>query len=289
MKLQRSVFSGGAEELEQVTDQMSGSGIVRKVRLYPKSKIGENIYISYYLCIGAFRCYFAWPSKAGKTVMPIDILFLVALGYGFWQGFRQGIIHTVFNVAAYVFGITIAFKMTPSMTSILQSIFHSDNPSMFLGAFIVNLLLVVLLMRVMAAGMVKVLSFLHIGIVNKALGACMMGGFYVLVCSILVWFMVRSRLLNDATVEASRTYPIMEPMPEKAYNFVIWLKPFVADAWSASLTWMDRMENYSETKTKDLSPPPKIYKPEDAGPIERDPAPSAPTAYPPPDADGIEE
>jgi uncharacterized membrane protein required for colicin V production len=90
--------------------------------------------------------------------MPIDILFLVALAYGFWQGFRQGIIHTVFNVAAYVFGLTIAFKMTPSMTSILQSIFHSDNPSMFLGAFIVNLLLVVLLMRVMAAGMVKVLS-----------------------------------------------------------------------------------------------------------------------------------
>ena len=49
--------------------------------------------------------------------MPIDILFLVALAYGFWQGFRQGIIHTVFNVAAYVFGLTIAFKMTPSVYS----------------------------------------------------------------------------------------------------------------------------------------------------------------------------
>ncbi|MEO0006902.1 MAG: hypothetical protein RJA20_1098, partial [Bacteroidota bacterium] len=35
--------------------------------------------------------------------------------------------------------------------------------------------------------------------------------------------------------------------------------------------------------------PPRIYKPEDAGPIEKDPVPSAPVAYPPVDEDGIEE
>ncbi len=41
--------------------------------------------------------------------MPIDLLFIIVFGFGFRHGYTQGIITTVFNTLAYVFGIVLAF------------------------------------------------------------------------------------------------------------------------------------------------------------------------------------
>lgn len=221
--------------------------------------------------------------------MPIDILFLISLAYGFWQGFNQGVIATVFNVGAYVFGITLAFKMTPTTTNIMQSVFHSNNPSMFIGAFIVNILFVMLIMRMAAKSLEKMFQMAYIGMVNQALGAVVLAGFYILVCSILVWFMVKARFINEQTIEDSKTYTLLEPLPGKAYDVAMSLKPFAEEAWGASMNWMDRLEKYGTDKTQNAEKTDtRIYKPDASKPIEKDPTSVQPT-YPAEDSDGIEE
>ncbi|MBL7829079.1 MAG: CvpA family protein [Saprospiraceae bacterium] len=223
--------------------------------------------------------------------MPIDILFLISLGYGFWQGFNQGVISTLFNVGAYVFGITLAFKMTPTTTNVMQSVFHSSNPSMFLGAFVINILFVMLIMRMAAKSLEKMFQMAYIGMVNQALGAVVLGFFYVLVCSIVVWFMVKARFINEQTIADSKTYVLLEPLPGKAYDVAMSLKPFAEEAWGASMNWMDRLEKYGEDNTKKSGgTDAKIYKPDASKTIEKEPVSGEPPrSYPQEDSDGIEE
>lgn len=225
--------------------------------------------------------------------MPIDILFLIGLGYGFFQGFNNGIISTVFNVAAYLFGITLAFKVTPTTTNIMEALFHSTNPMMYIGAFIVNIIIIMAVLRLVAKSLEKGFQAAYLGIVNQALGALFMGAFYVLVTSIIVWFMVKAQFLNQETIAESKTYPILEPLPGKAYDLAIRFKPFAEEAWGTSMTWMDRLQKYGDEKTKNTNDPGgKIYKPNDEA-IESDPntgyRPPPKNYYPPEDSDGIEE
>jgi uncharacterized membrane protein required for colicin V production len=226
--------------------------------------------------------------------MPIDILFLISLAYGFWQGFNQGVISTVFNLGAYVFGITLAFKLTPATTNLMEVIFHSNNPMLYVGAFLVNIVTVMFIVRVLARSLEKALQAAYIGIVNQALGALLLAGFYIVVCSVVVWFMVKAQFFNKETIADSKTYPLLEPLPGKAYDMALRFKPLAEDAWGTSMNWMDRLQKYGDEKTQPgAADAPRIYKPDENTAIESDPnagdKPPAKTYYPPEDGDGIEE
>lgn len=223
--------------------------------------------------------------------MPIDILFLLSLSYGLWQGFHHGLISTIFNVAIYIFGITLAFKITPTTANIMSALFHSENPTMYLTAFIINVALIIVIFKMAAKSLEKVLEFAYMGVLNHALGAVVSAFFYVLICSIIVWFLAKAQILNAQTIADSKAYPLMEPLPGKAYNIAIRLKPYAEEAWKTSVTWMDRLETYGEKQTqKPNGGETKIYKPDAARPIEKNPTTTShPNNYPPEDSDGIEE
>lgn len=225
--------------------------------------------------------------------MPIDIGFIAFFAYGFWQGYSRGIISTVLNVLLYVFGFVLAFKMAPTTTSILQTMFHSDNPSMFLFAFLVNLATLMLVFRYTAAGIEGALRMAYLGMINQAIGGVVMGGFMVLIYSVLVWFAVKVQFVNDATIAESRTFTLLEPLPGRAKNFAIRMKPFALDVWGTSMNWMDRLEQYGVQKTE-VRDNQNYRPPDDFKAIEEDPVPSTrqPASKSRPileDSDGIEE
>lgn len=224
--------------------------------------------------------------------MPIDIGFIAFFAYGFWQGYTRGIISTVFNLALYVFGVVLAFKMAPTTSSIMQSMFHSDNPTMFLFAFLVNLLTVMIIVRQTARGLEGAMRLAYLGIINQVAGGVAMGGFLVVVFSVLVWFAVKVQFINDATISESRTYSFLEPIPTKAKDFALRMKPFALDVWGTSINWMDRLDQYGVQRTEGKD---KTYRPpDDSKAIEEEPQPSnrqpAPRKAPIiEDGDGIEE
>jgi uncharacterized membrane protein required for colicin V production len=44
--------------------------------------------------------------------MIFDILFVVLVGLGFYQGYTKGIIYSILSFLAYFFGLIIAIKFT---------------------------------------------------------------------------------------------------------------------------------------------------------------------------------
>ena len=60
--------------------------------------------------------------------MYIDILCLAATAYGFFLGFKEGIVNTVFRTLSIFIAIMAAFKFSPYMTEMLEKGFEFDNP-----------------------------------------------------------------------------------------------------------------------------------------------------------------
>lgn len=221
--------------------------------------------------------------------MPIDIIFLAVFAYGFWVGYTRGVIGTVFNFAAYTFGVVLAFKITPTTTHLLESLFHSDNPSMFLAAFIVNMVFIMFVLRQSARGMQSALQAVYLGVINSAAGGALMAGISIVVYSILIWFLVQVRFLNDQTLSESKTYPFLKDLPTRAKSIALRAKPFAEDIWGYSMNWMDRLEQYGVQKT---ATKPNIYQvPDDGKAIENDDETPVTTSRPvyTEDSDGIEE
>ena len=224
--------------------------------------------------------------------MAIDIVFLTVFAYGFWVGYSRGIIGTVFNFAAYIFGFVLAFKITPTTTNILEALLHSDNPSMFIAAFIVNLVFIMFVLRQAARGMESAFRAFYLGVINQTLGGVLMAGIGIVIYSVLIWFLVQVRFLNDLTLSESRSYPFLKDLPGKAKDVALRTKPFAEDVWGSSMNWMDRLQQYGIQKT---ATKPNIYKvPDDGKAIEDDGIENSPTTTTtsppqPGDSDGIEE
>ena len=74
--------------------------------------------------------------------MYIDILCLAAAAYGFYLGFKEGIVNTVFRTVSIVVALMAAFRFSPYMTEMLEKGFNIDNPLMLIVGFIVSFFLV---------------------------------------------------------------------------------------------------------------------------------------------------
>lgn len=225
--------------------------------------------------------------------MPIDIGFFTLLIYGFWQGYSRGIISTIINLGIYLFGFVLAFKMAPITTNILEAMFNTTNPTLFLLAFLVNLITIMFIFRTGAKALETAARAVYLGILNKVMGGIVTGGLTIVAYSVLVWFAIKVQFLNDETLRQSQTYSILKPIPSKAKDVVVRMKPFALDVWGTSLNWMDRLENYGIQRTDGKQ---KTYRPpDDAKTIEEEPAPSPSSSSPPKtsrpveDDNGIEE
>ncbi|MFZ4473944.1 MAG: CvpA family protein [Saprospiraceae bacterium] len=220
--------------------------------------------------------------------MLIDVIFLLIFSYGFWIGYNRGIIGTIFNIGAYVFGIVLAFKITPTTTNILETAFNSDNPTIFLAGFLINLAVIMLVLRMASAGITGLFEIAFLGLFNRAAGGILTGGFFVLIYSVLLWFLVKVQFLNTATLTESKTYPFLANLPSTAKDVAIRFKPVAEDLWGTSLDWMSRLEKFGIEKTGGKS---KIYElPDKNTKIEGAPDITTPRtrSNPQEDDDGIE-
>jgi membrane protein required for colicin V production len=225
--------------------------------------------------------------------MPIDIILLAVFGYGFYHGFTRGIISTVFNIFAYVLGVVMAFKITPVTNNILERLFNSENPLMFVAAFILNLVVLMFILRQAAKGMEGFLRAIYLGLFNQVFGGILVAGTYVLIYSVLLWFLVKVGFMNDQTVTESRSYPYLKDLPIKAKAVAMRLKPVAGDVWDTSIGLINRLETYGMSKTETK---PKVYEmPDENTQIEAVPQTTTPAtgkkqaAPPPRESNGIEQ
>lgn len=205
--------------------------------------------------------------------MAIDIACTAVFMFGFWHGYSRGIIYTIFNVLTWLFGITLAFKMAPVTRNILQNIVASDSDLMVILAFGINMAFVLLLVKMAARSLEGVMNFAFLGLANRAMGGIFTGGVYVLIFSILLYFVNMARALNEQTLAESKTFPYLKTMPPKAWSMAKRFQPMALELFNDSNSWIDSLKSEGIQRTESTQRTYRPNKPEEG--IELDPRESA--------------
>jgi uncharacterized membrane protein required for colicin V production len=182
--------------------------------------------------------------------MWIDLVFIAVSLYGFWQGWNQGIIGTILNLAVYAFGILIAFKMAPITSVVLSQLLDSSHPLVFIGGFALNILVIYLVVKLATNQLEELLSRAYLGAVNRFIGGVLVAMFYVLLFSVLIWFLNQANGISQTTLQEAKSYPLLEPMPGTAKKVAVRFQPLVADAWKDFNRWLDKAQEYGNEKTQ---------------------------------------
>jgi uncharacterized membrane protein required for colicin V production len=192
--------------------------------------------------------------------MIIDLIFVVVAGYGIYLGFNRGIIKTVFQVLAYVFGFVVAVKFSSTVTEVIQSVFSTESPFLFVPGFLLTFLLTMMGIRTLANIFERGLETANVNLFNQIAGAVLTAAVTTLLFSVLVRFSDRARLIAETTKAESTTFPYLIEYPELAKNALGKAKPVFEEFWDKSMLFID---NFSEPEPE--APAPSIYDIDDNG------------------------
>jgi len=178
--------------------------------------------------------------------MVIDIIFLIMALYGFYLGFSKGIIGTVFTFISIVFGVMTAMKFGPDMTKLLESVFDSNTPLMFIAGALLTFVLVMMFIRLIARGLEGILKTGGVNIINQIAGGALLSAMMILLYSVLLWFGDSARMVDTKTKKESITYEYLEQYPAIVKDVAYQLQPTVLEFWNESLDALDRLHDISE-------------------------------------------
>ena len=174
--------------------------------------------------------------------MYIDILFVAAVGYGFFKGFSQGIINSIFSVLSIVIAFMAAFKLSPYMTEMLEKGFDIYNPFMFLAGFGVTFFLTKWLLKFVAEFITGILEVAHVNLVNQTIGALILTVIFSFVFSVLIWFADSIRVLSPQQKATSISYRFLEPLRESGFKLIGNSKPIFQNFLSHTDKMLDGVE-----------------------------------------------
>lgn len=208
--------------------------------------------------------------------MYIDILCLAAAGYGFFLGFKEGLVNTVFRTLSIIIALMAAFKFSPYMTEMLEKGFDVSNPLMFIVGFIVSYFLVLWLLRLAGDLVTQGMEVAHVNLPNQVIGGSVLAFIFVVFYSIIIWFMDGANMIQPITKNQSMTYRFIEPLPDKTFSFLGNMKPVFQKFFQKTNQVMDDVQR---TRVKSTDTKTDIYDIEEKIPIEQPQRPQSNNPY----------
>lgn len=156
--------------------------------------------------------------------MWIDIVLLVFFVFGFYQGFRRGLIFTIFRVLALLLGVLFAIKFTPQGAAYLQTAIGLKSKTGLIFAFLGILSIVyvgVFLVGKMIDMLVKVVQ---LGLANRIAGGIVSIITYLFLFSALLKIIDALGIITPETRTESKAYPAFvafAPLVTEGMGYVI--------------------------------------------------------------------
>ena len=215
-------------------------------------------------------------------------MFLAAVLYGFYLGFSEGIVNTIFRVLSIFLAFMMAFKFSPYMTQALEKAFNFDSPLTFIAGFVVTFFLTMWTIRWVAEMMTTIMEVSHVNLPNQIIGGGVLGLLFAFLFSVIVWFGNSAGMVSSETKNQSIFYVYSESLRENTFVFFQKVRPVLGDFFKETGKMMDRLEenhrknsDRSEQKTDiyDLeeekpAAKPEVKPTETVQPRQSSPAPS---------------
>ncbi|HYM94781.1 MAG TPA: CvpA family protein [Chitinophagaceae bacterium] len=150
--------------------------------------------------------------------MILDIIFLIVVIIAIIKGYRRGLIVGVFSFLALIIGLAAAMKLSTIVAGYIGKAVKISDQWLPLIAFILIFLIVVLLVRAVAAFIEKSVQFVMLGWLNRLGGIIFYVALYITIYSVVLFYAEQMKLVQNITTVKSLTYSYVQPWGPKAIN-----------------------------------------------------------------------
>ena len=164
--------------------------------------------------------------------MIIDVIILILLVLALFKGFRNGLVVAIFSFLAFVIGLAAAMKLSAVVAGYIGANITVSKRWLPILAFAVVFFLVVFLVRLGAKAIEGVLKIAMLGWLNKLGGILFYFLLYLFIFSILLFYAQQLNLIKPATINASVTYPWLQPLAPKVISGLGFILPFFKDMFA---------------------------------------------------------
>ncbi|MDG1277590.1 MAG: CvpA family protein [Algoriphagus sp.] len=118
----------------------------------------------------------------------VDIVILIILGLGAYEGFKQGFLMSIVGLVGFVIAIVLGFYFMDSMADWLGETVTEVNLGYPLVGFLVIFIITMLLIRIVGWALKQVMDLILLGGIDSAAGGVLgvvKAGFFI---SLFLWF-----------------------------------------------------------------------------------------------------
>lgn len=144
----------------------------------------------------------------------IDIFILIIVIGAAVMGFSKGLIIGIASLAGMVLGIILSLRFAGYIEVVLQNMFNSHSPVMYIIAFAICFILVVIAVHAIAKSIEKIVEIAALGFLNRLGGAAFGILKALFLLSALIYFISLFKpdhpLVSPERIENSRFYKPLE-------------------------------------------------------------------------------
>lgn len=149
--------------------------------------------------------------------MAIDVMFAIIMAFAIYRGFTRGLIVAVFSLVAFILGMAAALKLSAVLAGYLQT--HGMEGRWWpVVCFLAIFLAVVILVRLGAMALEKVVQWSMLGWLNRLGGFILYALLYTVVFSVLLWLANQVYWLSPEVKLQSFVYPYIAPVGPKVID-----------------------------------------------------------------------
>lgn len=164
----------------------------------------------------------------------IDIIILLPLIYGIYQGYTKGLVTMVFELLSIVLGMVLGFKLMQVGIDFLYQFFPSMPKLLPFLSFIIIFTLVLLAVRAIGMAIKAVLDItIFAGIIDNIIGAAV--GFlkFLFLISIIVWLVKTSGIIiPESVTKDAVVFQFISQIAPQVVLILETLMPFLKDLFS---------------------------------------------------------
>ncbi|MEC5147492.1 CvpA family protein [Chitinophaga sp. 212800010-3] len=179
--------------------------------------------------------------------MSIDVIFAIIMVFALYRGYTRGLIVAIFSLVAAILGLAAALKLSAVTALYVQQ--HWDMHSRWLPVlcFIILFLGVILLVRLGASALQKLVEMVMLGWLNRLGGILLYSIIFIIIYSVLLWMANQAYLLSPGTKQQSVVYPYIEHIGPWVLDHMGTIIPVFKDMFA-------QLQSFFETAARHIQP-----------------------------------
>lgn len=164
--------------------------------------------------------------------MIIDILVLLVAIFAIFKGYKKGLIAALFSFAGLIIVMVAGIPLSIQMAKYFGGNTNNTKPWLPIATFLLIAIIIMLLMKWIAALISAAFNWTLLGGINKLAGVCLFAFIYLTIISILVFYAVGLNVISAHVLQTSYTVQYLQWWGNKSIELLSAILPFLQTSFT---------------------------------------------------------